>query len=95
MSSLMQHLQRNKASIQWYLTMIVIFTLGLLAALTGTVVIASYLITLALSAMQDVIVGILHAHPAVQVVLLLILAYVIKRNFSRIQGWVWKFLHYR
>jgi len=27
----MQHLQRNKAYVQWYLTMIVIFTLGLLA----------------------------------------------------------------
>jgi hypothetical protein len=93
MHSLMQHLQRNKAYVQWYLTMIVILTLGLLAALTGAVVIASYLITLALSAMQDVIVGLLHAHPAVQVVLILILACVIKRNFSRIKGWVWMLLH--
>jgi len=89
----MQHLQRNKSYVQWYLTMIVIFTLGLLAALTGAVVVASYLITLALSATQDVIVGLLHAHPAVQVVLVLILACVIKRNFPRIKGWIWKLLH--
>jgi len=93
MSSLMQHLQRNKSYVQWYLTMLVIFTLGLLAALTGVVLIASYLVTLALSAMQDVIVGLLHAHPAVQVVLLLILACVIKQNFPRIKGWIWKLLH--
>jgi len=93
MGSLMQHLQRNKSYVQWYLTMLVIFTLGLLAALTGVVVIASYLITLALSAMQDVIVGLLHAHPAVQVVLLLILACVIKQHFPRIKGWIWKLLH--
>ena len=93
MSSLMQHLQRNKSYVQWYLMMLVIFTLGLLAALTGVVVIASYLVTLALSAMQDVIVSLLHAHPAVQVVLLLILACVIKQNFPRIKGWIWKLLH--
>ncbi len=93
MSSLMQHLQRNKSYVQWYLTMLVIFTLGLLAALTGAVVVASYLITLALSAAQDVIVGLLHAHPAVQVVLVLILACVIKQNFPRIKGWIWKLLH--
>jgi hypothetical protein len=93
MRSLMQDLQRNKSYIQWYLTMIVIFTLGLLAALTGVVVIASYLITLALSAMQDVIVGILHAHPAVQVVLVLILTCVVKQQFPRIKGWIWKLLH--
>ncbi len=93
MSSLMQHLQRNKSYVQWYLTMLVIFTLGLLAALTGIVVVASYLITLALSAAQDVIVGLLHAHPAVQVVLLLILACVIKQHFPRIKGWIWKLLH--
>jgi uncharacterized membrane protein len=93
MHSLMQHLQRNKSYVQGYLTMIVIFTLGLLAAVAGAVVIASYLITLALAAAQDVIVSILHAHPAVQVVLILILAYVIKQHFSRIIGWVWKLLH--
>ncbi len=93
MSSLMQHLQRNKSYVQWYLTMLVIFTLGLLAALTGIVVVASYLITLALSAAQDVIVGLLHAHPAVQVALLLILACVIKQHFPRIKGWIWKLLH--
>lgn len=93
MSSLMQRLQRNKSSVQWYLTMIVIFTLGLLAALTGAVVIASYLVTLALSAAQDVIVGILHAHPAVQVVLVLILACVVKQNFPRLKSWIWKLLH--
>lgn len=93
MNSLMQHLQRNKSYIQWYLTMLVIFTLGLLAALTGVIVIASYLITLTLSAAQDVIVGLLHAHPAVQVVLLLILACVIKQNFPRIRSWIWKLLH--
>ena len=93
MSSLMQHLQRNKSYVQWYLTMLVIFTLGLLAALTGVVLIASYLVTLALSAMQDVIVGLLHAHPAVQVVLLFILVCVIKQNFPRIKGWIWKLLH--
>lgn len=93
MSSLMQHLQRNKSYVQWYLTMLVIFTLGLLAALTGIVVVASYLITLALSAAQDVIVGLLHAHPAMQVVLLLILACVIKQHFPRIKGWIWKLLH--
>ncbi len=93
MHSLMQDLRRNKSYIQWYLTMIVIFTLGLLAALTGAVVIASYLVTLALSATQEVIVSILHAHPAVQVVLVLILACIMKQNFSRIRGWVWKLLH--
>ena len=93
MGSLMQRLQRNKSYVQWYLTMIVIFTLGLLAALTGVVVIASYLITLALSAVQDVIVGLLHAHPAVQVVLVLILACVVKQNFPRLKAWVWKLLH--
>jgi hypothetical protein len=93
MNSLMQHLQRNKSYIQWYLTMLVIFTLGLLAALTGVIVIASYLITLTLSAAQDVIVGLLRAHPAVQVVLLLILACVIKQHFPRIKGWIWKLLH--
>ena len=93
MSSLMQHLQRNKSSVQWYLTMIVIFTLGLLAALTGAVVVASYLVTLALSAAQDVIVGIFHVHPAVQVVLVLILACVVKQNFPRFNAWVWKLLH--
>ena len=93
MSSLMQHLQRNKSYVQWYLTMLVIFTLGLLAAFTGVIIIASYLITLALSAVQDVLAGLLHAHPAVQVVLVLILACVIKRNFPRIKGWIWKLLH--
>lgn len=93
MNSLMQHLQRNKYTVQWYLTMLVIFTLGLLAALTGAVVIASYLITLALSAAQEVIVSLLHAHPAVQVVLLLILACVIKQQFPRIKGWIWRLLH--
>jgi len=93
MHSLMQDIQRNKTYIQWYLTMIVIFTLGLLVALTGAVVIASYLITLALSAMQDVIVGILHAHPFVQIVLVLILACIIKRNFSRMKSWLWKLFH--
>jgi len=93
MNSLIQHLQRNKSYIQWYLTMLVIFTLGLLAAITGVIVIASYLITLALSAAQDVIVGLLHAHPAVQVVLIVILACVIKQNFPRIKGWIWKLLH--
>ena len=93
MHSLMRHLQRNRSSVQWYLTMIVIFTLGLLAALTGAVVVASYLITLALSAAQEVIVGVLHAHPAVQVVLVLILAIVVKQNFPRLKAWIWKLLH--
>ena len=93
MNSLMQHLQRNKSYIQWYFTMLVIFTLGLLAALTGAVVVASYLITLALSAAQEVIVDLLHAHPAVQVVLVLIMACVVKQNFPRLKAWVGRLVH--
>lgn len=93
MNTLIQRLQRNKSYIQWYLTMLIIFTLGLLAALTGVVVVASYLITLALSAAQEVIVDLFHANPVVQVVLVLILAVVIKRQFPRIKGWIWKLLH--
>lgn len=75
---------------QRYLSLVGIFSLGILTAVAGLIVIVADLITLALSAIQSVIVMIAHSHPLVQVTLLLLAAYTIKRCWPALKGFLWR-----
>lgn len=75
---------------QRYLGMIGIFSLGILTAIAGLIVIVADLVSLALSAIQSVIVMIAHSHPLVQVTLLLLAAYAIKRSWPVLKSFFWR-----
>jgi hypothetical protein len=75
---------------QRYLGMIGIFSLGILTAIAGLIVIVADLVSLALSAIQSVIVMIAHSHPLVQVTLLLLAAYAIKRSWPALKSFFWR-----
>jgi len=88
----MRDTMRNPRA-QRFLAFAAIFCLGLLTLLVGVTVVVSYLLALAISAVQEVIIGIIHSHPLLQVTLVLLLAYIIKRNWPALKRWFWRLIH--
>ncbi len=88
----MMHDTMHNPRFQRFLAVAAIFSLGLLTLLVGVTVVISYLLALAISAMQEVIVGIIHSHPILQVTLVVILSGVIKWNWSTLKRWFWRLI---
>jgi hypothetical protein len=89
---MIQNTLRRHAHDQRYLALVGIFSLGIFTAFAALVIIVLDLLRLVLEAVQSVIMAVAHSHPLVQVTLILLAAYVIKRNWRLLTYWFWQII---
>jgi hypothetical protein len=90
--SMIQQEIRRHAHDQRYFALLSILSLGAFTAVAALAVIVLDLLSLVCSALQSVIIAVAHSHPLVQVTLLLLTAYAIKRNWRVLKRWFWQLI---